>query len=155
MNEQEWSRWHEIVERTWMNWIMMIWNYGCERFKKLIAIIYINEMYCSFRWPDRKNSKMKRARITPLEFFLRNMLRYCRECKLLDDKSPTSTHLGNDHEFIIKEYSIHWSEAFREIQSKVMTAYAQSGQYHIIVESRVPLTWYQSHTLNLVVPIDW
>ena len=26
--------------------------------------------------------------------------------------------------------------------SKVMRAYTQSGQYHIIVESRVHLTWY-------------
>ena len=26
---------------------------------------------------------------------------------LLDDESPTSTNLGNDHEFIIKEYSLH------------------------------------------------
>ena len=28
----------------------------------------------------------------------------------LDDESPTSAHLGNDHEFIIKEYtlSIGW-----------------------------------------------
>ena len=33
--------------------------------------------------------------------------------------------------------------------------YAQSGQYHTIVESRVRLTWYQSHAFNLVVPIDW
>ena len=36
-----------------------------------------------------------------------------------------------------------------------MRAYTQSGQYHTIVESRVHLTWYQSHALNLVVPIDW
>ena len=44
---------------------------------------------------------------------------------------------------------------FGEAQSKAMRAYAQSGQYHTIVESRVRLTWYQSHALNLVVPIDW
>ena len=31
-----------------------------------------------------------------------------------------------------------------------MKAYSQSGQYHTIVESRVRLTWYQSHALNLV-----
>ena len=43
---------------------------------------------------------------------------------------------------------------FGEVQSKVMRAYAQSGQYHTIVESRVRLTWYQSHALNLVVPTD-
>ena len=30
-----------------------------------------------------------------------------------------------------------------------MRAYAQSGQYHTIVESRVRLTWYQSHALKL------
>ena len=33
-----------------------------------------------------------------------------------------------------------------------MKAYVQSGQYHTIVESRVHLTWYQSHTLNHVRP---
>ena len=27
--------------------------------------------------------------------------------------------------------------------------YAQGGQYNTIVESRVPLIWYQSHALNL------
>ena len=43
---------------------------------------------------------------------------------------------------------------FEEAQSKAMRAYAQSGQYHTIVESRVRLTWYQSDALNLVVPID-
>ena len=35
-----------------------------------------------------------------------------------------------------------------------MRAYAQSGQYHIIMESRVRLTWYQSHALNLVMSIE-
>ena len=44
---------------------------------------------------------------------------------------------------------------FGEAQSKGMRAYAQSGKYHTIVESRVHLTWYQSHAINLVVPIDW
>ena len=38
---------------------------------------------------------------------------------------------------------------FEEAQNKVMSAYAQSGQYHTIVESLVHLTWYQSHALNL------
>ena len=28
------------------------------------------------------------------------------------DESPTSANLGNDHEFIIKEYYLHWYEAF-------------------------------------------
>ena len=37
-------------------------------------------------------------------------------------------------------YSLHWSEAFGETQSKAMRAYAQSGQYHTIVKSRVCLT---------------
>ena len=32
-------------------------------------------------------------------------------------------------------------------------AYTQIGQYHTIMESRVYLTWYQSHALNLVVLI--
>ena len=59
---------------------------------------------------------------------------------MLDYESPTSTNLGNAHAFITKEYSLHWDEAFWEAQSKVMRAYAQSGQYHTIVESRVRLT---------------
>ena len=33
-------------------------------------------------------------------------------------------------------------------------SYAQSGQYHTIVESRVRLTWYQSYALNLVMSIE-
>ena len=40
--------------------------------------------------------------------------------------------------------------SFGKAQIKAMRAYAQSGQYHTIVESRVRLTWYQSHALNLV-----
>ena len=28
------------------------------------------------------------------------------------DESPTSANLGNDHGFIIKEYYLHWGEAF-------------------------------------------
>jgi len=43
---------------------------------------------------------------------------------------------------------------FGEAQSKAMRTYAQSGQYHTIVESRVRLTWYQSHALNLAMPIE-
>ena len=35
-----------------------------------------------------------------------------------------------------------------------MRAYAQSGQYHTIVESGVHLTWYQSYALNLVMSIE-
>ena len=59
---------------------------------------------------------------------------------MLDDESPTSANLGNDHGFINKEYSLHWDEAFWEAQSKAMRAYSQSGQCHTIVESRVRLT---------------
>ena len=58
---------------------------------------------------------------------------------MLDDQSPTSVNLGNDHEFITKEYSLHWYEAFWEAQSKAVRTYAQSGQYHTLVESRVRL----------------
>ena len=53
-----------------------------------------------------------------------------------------SANLENDREFIIKEYSIHWSEVFWEIQSKAMRAYAQCGQYptiDTIVEGRIHL----------------
>ena len=62
---------------------------------------------------------------------------------MLTDESPTSANLGNDH------------VPFGEAQSKAMRACARSGQYHTIVESRVHLTWYQSHALNLVVSTDW
>ena len=79
-----------------------------------------------------------------------------QQASLLDDESSISTNLGNNCGFIINEYSLHWHEAFwREAQNKIMRAYAQSGQYHTIVESGIRLTWYQSHALNLVVSIDW
>ena len=35
-----------------------------------------------------------------------------------------------------------------------MKVYAQSGQYHTIVESRVHLIWYQNHVLKLNMPIE-
>ena len=35
-----------------------------------------------------------------------------------------------------------------------MRVYAQSGQYHTMVESRVHLTWYQSYALNLAMSIE-
>ena len=71
---------------------------------------------------------------------------------LLDDESSTSANLGNDHVFIIKEYSLHWYEAYslhwyeafwripKQSHENVVRAYAQSGQYYTIVESRVRLT---------------
>ena len=75
---------------------------------------------------------------------------------VLDDGSPTSANLGNDHGFIsVRNTNSIGMRPFGESQSKAMKAYAQSGQYHTIVESRVRLTWYQGHALNLVVPIDW
>ena len=51
---------------------------------------------------------------------------------MLDNESPTSANLGNDNGF--------GTRPFGEAQSKAMRAYAQSGQYHTIVESRVHLT---------------
>ena len=49
-------------------------------------------------------------------------------------------NLRNDHEFISKEYISIGMMLFGEAQSKAMRAYAQSGQFHTIVESRVHLT---------------
>ena len=48
--------------------------------------------------------------------------------------SSTLVNLVEDHEFISEEYYLHWCEAFLE-EAQSMRAYAQSGQYHIIVES--------------------
>ena len=48
--------------------------------------------------------------------------------------SPTLANLGNDHGFISKEYISIGMRPFGETKSKTMRAYAQSGQYHIIVE---------------------
>ena len=45
-------------------------------------------------------------------------------------------NLGNDREFISKEYIFIGTRPFGEAQSKAMRAYAQSGQYHTIVEIR-------------------
>ena len=57
-----------------------------------------------------------------------------------------AANLGNDHPFINKKKNTNSIiiKPFEETQSKAMRAYAQSGQYHTIVESRVRLTWYQS-----------
>ena len=43
-------------------------------------------------------------------------------------------NLGNDCGFISKEYISIGTRPFREVQSKVMKVYAQSRQYHTIVE---------------------
>ena len=48
--------------------------------------------------------------------------------------SPTLVNLGNDHEFISKEYISNGTRPFGETNNKAMRAYAQSGQYHTIVE---------------------
>ena len=54
---------------------------------------------------------------------------------MLDDESPISANLGNEHEFINKEYSLCWYEAFWEAQSKAMRAYAQklTISYHCVL----------------------
>ena len=36
------------------------------------------------------------------------------------DESLTLANLGNNHGFRIKDYSLHWYEAFREAQNKAM-----------------------------------
>ena len=75
---------------------------------------------------------------------------------MLDDESHTSTNLGNNHRFINKEYSLHWYEAFwgspKQNHESLCSKWTIS---YTIVKSRVRLTWFQSHALNLVVPIDW
>ena len=45
-------------------------------------------------------------------------------------------NLGNDHGFISKEYISIGMRPFGEAQSKAIRTYAQSGQYHTIVEVR-------------------
>ena len=42
----------------------------------------------------------------------------------------------DDHAFISKKYYFQWYEALREMKSKDMRVYAQSGQYHTIVNNR-------------------
>ena len=49
--------------------------------------------------------------------------------------SLTLVNLVEDYGFTSEEYYLHCYEAFGEAQSKAMRAYAQSGQYHTIVES--------------------
>ena len=41
---------------------------------------------------------------------------------------------SNDHEFLSKEYISNGMRPFGEARSKPMRAYAQSGQYHTIME---------------------
>ena len=43
---------------------------------------------------------------------------------------------GSPHWPISKDYYLHWYETLGETKSKVMRAYAQSGQYHTIIECR-------------------
>ena len=50
--------------------------------------------------------------------------------------SPTLVNLVEDHGFISDEYYLQWMRSFGEAQNKAMRAYAQSGQYHTIVEIR-------------------
>ena len=45
---------------------------------------------------------------------------------MLDDKSPTSANLGNDHEFIIKEYSLRWYEVFLATISIGMSPFGEA-----------------------------
>ena len=77
---------------------------------------------------------------TPKESALIKGRRTLFEGEVLDDESPTSANLGNDHGFINKNTLSIGMKPFGEPQSKAMRAYAQSGQYHTIVESRVRLT---------------
>ena len=51
-------------------------------------------------------------------------------------ESPTLANLGNDHEFIGKEYISIGTRPFGKTKSKGMRAYAQSEQYHTILEIR-------------------
>ena len=52
--------------------------------------------------------------------------------------SPTLANLEEDHGFISKESISIGMRPFGEAQSKAMRAYAQSGQYHNMVESLIP-----------------
>ena len=56
---------------------------------------------------------------------------------VLDDESPTSANLGNDHGFIIKEYSLYLAEAFWGSPKQSHESLCLTGRYHTIVESRV------------------
>ena len=47
------------------------------------------------------------------------------------------------------------SRAPKKGVERVSPTLANLGNDHTIVESRVHLTWYQSHALNLVVLINW
>ena len=52
------------------------------------------------------------------------------------ERSPTLTNLQDDHEFVNEEYIFIHTRSFGKSQNKAMNRYAQSGQYHTIVESR-------------------
>ena len=56
------------------------------------------------------------------------------------DESPTSANLGNDHGFIIKEYSLHWYEAFWGSPKQSHEGLCSKWTISTIVESRVHLT---------------
>ena len=50
--------------------------------------------------------------------------------------SLTSANLGNNHGFTSKKYISIGLMLFGEAQNNAMRVYAQSGQYHTIVEIR-------------------
>ena len=68
---------------------------------------------------------------------------------MLDDESPISANLGNDHGFIIKEYSLHWHEAF----------WGSPKQSHESLCSKWTISYYcgESCSANMVSEpsIDW
>ena len=80
-------------------------------------------------YPRRCRTGRARTQTGFLLFGLSHTVENCWE-------SPTLANLGNDHGFIIKEYISISTRLFGEAQSKAMRAYAQSRQYHTIVESR-------------------
>ena len=74
---------------------------------------------------------------------------------LLDDESPTSVNLRNDHGFIVKEYYLHWYEAFwgSPKQSHESLCSKWTISYHC--GESCSSNMVSSNALNLVVPIDW
>ena len=75
----------------------------------------VEERTRCFFCPFQRRSKNKEiVNIFKIITYLQNTvsIHQIREGEVMDDESPTSANLGNDHEFIIKEYSLHCYEAF-------------------------------------------
>ena len=77
-----------------------------------ITAIYKVNLHCQQCWREIKRPLLKTQ--GKVHYFLSVFPSFsCQPNTIMfDNESPTSANLGNDHEFIIKKYSLYWYEVF-------------------------------------------